>query len=142
VDARPTLGVAAVAPAVLATDLVACTDELACLLGVGRVDVWLALDEFFRERFIVLRAGAPTGTYTGAPASFELLPLLQRAEREERRLVVLEVLKDAPGFGTTAALVTSQLAREDLRGEVIAAGDGVRLIHVVRPPEGRVVRRR
>lgn len=142
VDARPTLDVGAVAPDVLPTDLVACTDELACLLAVGRADVWLALDEFFRERFIVMRAGAPTGTYTGAPASFALLPLLQRAAGEHRRLVVLEVLKDVPGFGTTAALVTSQLAREDLRGEVIGAGAGVRLIHIVRPPEGRVARAR
>ena len=139
-DARPTLDVGAVAAEVLPTDLVACPDELACLLAVGRADVWLALDEFFRERFVVMRAGAPTGTYTGAPASFQLLPLLQRADREQRRLVVLEVLKDVPGFGTTAALVTSQLAREDLRGELIGAGDGVRLVHVVRPPEGMVAR--
>ncbi len=139
-DARPNLDVGAVGEDVLPTDLVACTDELACLLAVGRADVWLALDPFFRERFIVMRAGTPTGTYTGAPASFALLPLLQRAEREQRRLVVLEVLKDVPGFGTTAALVTSQLAREDLRGEVIGAGDGVRLLLVVRPPEGMVAR--
>ncbi len=120
VDARPTLEVAGVASEVLASDLVACTDELACLLAAGRADAWLVLDEFFRERFIVMRSGAPTGTYTGAPASFELLPLLQRAEGEQRRLVVLEVLKDVPGFGSTAALVTRQLAREDLRGEVVA----------------------
>ena len=141
VDARPTLDVAPLASDVLVTDLVACTDELACLLAVGRADAWLVLDEFFRERFIVMRAGRPTGTYTGAPASSELLPLLQRAEREQRRLVVLEVLKDVPGYGTTAALVTRQLAREDLRGDVVGAEQGVRLIHVVRPPEGMVAAR-
>ena len=126
------------APEVLPTDLVACTDELACLLAVGRADTWLVLDEFFRERFVVMRAGAPTGTYTGAPASGDLLPLLERAEREERRLVVLEVLKDVPGFGSTAALVTRQLARENLRGEVLAAGEGVRLVRIVRAREGAV----
>ncbi len=142
VAARPTLDVPAVASEVRAADLVACTDELACLLAVGRADAWLALDEFFRERFVVMRAAGPAGTYTGAPASFELLPLLQRAEREQRRLVVLEVLKDVPGYGSTAALVTRQLAREDLRGEVLGAGAGVRLIHVVRAPDRRVVRRR
>ena len=142
VDARPTLDVAPLASEVLASDIVACTDELACLLAVGRADVWLALDEFFRERFIVVRSGAPTGTYTGAPASFELLPLLQRAEREERRLVVLEVLKDVPGYGTTAALVTRQLAREDLRGEILAERAGARLVRIVRAQEGAVARLR
>ena len=68
----------------------------------GRVDAWLALDEFFRERFVVMRGARPTGTYTGAPAAFELSPLLARAAREQRRLVVVDVLKDMPGFGSTA----------------------------------------
>ena len=142
VDARPTLDVAPLASDVLATDLVACTDELACLLAVGRADVWLALDEFFRERFIVMRSGVPTGTYTGAPVAESLLPLLERAEREGRRLVVLEVLKDVPGYGTTAALVTRQLARENLRGEVVAERASARLVRIVRAQEGTVASRR
>jgi hypothetical protein len=141
-QARPTLEVASMAREMMATDLVACPDELACLLAVGRADTWLVLDEFFRERFVVMRAGAPSGTYTGVPASGELLPLLERAEREERRLVVLEVLKDVPGFGTTARLVTRQLAREDLRGEVLAEAAGVRLVQIVRAREGAVARLR
>ena len=132
VAARPTLDVEAIGQDVLATDIVACTDELACLLATGRVDAWLVLDEFFRERFVVMRAGMPTGTYAGAPALSELLPLLQRAEREGRRLVVLEVLKDVPGYGSTATLVTRQLAREDLRGEVLAERGGARLLLIVR----------
>ncbi len=131
-DARPTLDVSMADGDVLATDLVACTDELACLLAVGRADAWLVLDEFFRERFVVMRAGVPTGTYAGAPAAPSLLPLLERAEHEQRRLVVLEVLKDVPGFGSTATLVTRQLAREDLRGEVLAERDGARLLLIVR----------
>jgi hypothetical protein len=142
VDARPTHDVAPLASEVLTTDLVACTDELACVLAAGRADVWLALDGFFRERFTVMRSGAPTGTYTGAPASLQLLPLLQRAEREDRRLVVLEVLKDVPGYGTTAALVTRQLAREDLRGEVVAERPGARLMHIVRAHAKAVARLR
>ena len=142
VDARPTLDVAPLASDVLATDLVACTDELACLLAVGRADSWLALDEFFRERFIVMRSGVPTGTYTGAPVAESLLPLLERAEREGRRLVVLEVLKDVPGYGSTAALVTRQLARENLRGEVVAERASARLVRIVRAQEGAVASRR
>ena len=80
------------------------------------------------------RDAQPTGTYTGAPAAFELRPLLERAEREHRRLVVVDVLKDMPGFGSTAQLVPRQLAREDLRGEVIGEVPGARLLQVAARP--------
>jgi hypothetical protein len=111
---------------------VAGGDELAVLAVAGRVDAWLALDPFFRERFVVMRGAQPTGTYTGAPAAFELSPLLDRAGRERRRLVIVDVLKDMPGFGSTAQLVPRQLAREGLRAEVIGEVPGARLL-LVRP---------
>jgi hypothetical protein len=130
--ARPTYSDAMLRGAVLPDDLVACTDELACMIMAGRTDAWLALDGFFRERFVVVRNGQPTGAYTGAPAAFELTPLLERATREHRRLVVLETLRYVPGYGSTSALVTRQLAREDLRGDVLSDVLGARLIHVVR----------
>ena len=79
-----------------------------------------------------MREGRPTGTYTGAPAAFDLAPLVEQARQAGRRLVVVDVLKDMPGFGSTAPLVPRQLAREGLRGEVIAEVPGARLIHVVR----------
>ena len=72
--ARPTLVLDALAAELQATDLVAGGDELATLAVAGRVDAWLALDGFFRERFVVMRGAQPTGTYTGAPAAFELSP--------------------------------------------------------------------
>ena len=62
-------------------DLVAGGDELATLSVAGRVDAWLALDEFFRERFVVMRGARPTGTYTGAPAAFELAPAARTGQR-------------------------------------------------------------
>jgi hypothetical protein len=133
-ESRPTLDPAAIAHEIQPDDLVTAHDELAGLLAAGRLDVWLVLDPFFRERFVVRRGGEPTGTYTGAPADDTLAPLLARAEREHRRLIVVDVLKDAPGFGPTNILVPRQLAREDLRGEVLAEGGGVRLLRVVRPP--------
>ncbi len=53
------------------TDRVVCTDELGCLMLVGRIDRWLALDDFVRERFLVRRGDAPvSGVYTGVPAVF------------------------------------------------------------------------
>lgn len=133
-EARPTLDPAAVAAEILDDDLVAAPDELAALLSARRLDAWLVLDGFFRERFVVMRQGRPTGAYAGAPGIDALTPLVERAEREGRRLVVVDVLKDAPGFGPMGVLVPRQLAREDLRAEVVAEGGGFRLLHVVRPP--------
>jgi hypothetical protein len=108
----------------------------------GRIDAWLVLDEFFRERFVVMRGGLPTGTYTGAPAVPALAPLLQQAEREQRRLIVVDVLKDVPGFGPTAGLVPRQLAREDLRGDVVAEVPGLRLVQVRPARDGAIARLR
>jgi hypothetical protein len=138
--ARPTLVLDSLRAEIQPGDLVAGGDELATLATAGRIDAWLALDGFFRERFVVIRDGQPTGTYTGAAAAFELGPLLDRAERGARRLVVVDVLKDMPGFGSTAALVPRQLAIERLRGEVLAEVPGARLIHVVRSGEDAVAR--
>ena len=138
--ARPTLVVDSLRAELQSADLVAGGDELATLATAGRIDAWLALDEFFRERFVVMREGRPTGTYTGAPAAFDLTPLVDQAMQAGRRLVVVDVLKDMPGFGSTATLVPRQLAREGLRGEVVAEVPGARLIHVVRGPEEAVAR--
>ncbi len=139
--ARPTLVLDALAAELQGTDLVAGGDELATLAVAGRVDAWLALDGFFRERFVVMRGAQPTGTYTGAPAAFELSPLVARAARDQRRLVIVDVLKDMPGFGSTAPLVPRQLAREGLRAEVIAEVPGARLLHVVPGRPDAVARR-
>ncbi len=137
-QARPTIAPTTVAAEIASDDIVATPDELTGVLAAGRVDAWLVLDEFFRERFVVLRGGRPTGTYTGAPAASALTPLLERAEREHRRLVVVDVLKDAPGFGAMGVMVPRQLARENLRADVVAEGAGVRLLHVVRPDGGAI----
>jgi hypothetical protein len=131
---RPTFSVELFRGYVQPDDLVAGHDELATLTAAGRIDAWLGLDPFYRERFIVMRGAQPTGTYTGAPAAFELTPLLARATREGRRLMIVDVIKDMPGFGSTAQLVPRQLAAEDLRAEVVADGRGVRLLHVTAPP--------
>lgn len=128
---RPTAVLDALAPELQSDDLVAGHDELATLMTAGRIDAWLALDPFYRERFVVMRGARPTGTYTGAPAAFELAPLVERAAREQRRLVVVDVLKEMPGFGATQQLVPRQLARERLRAEVVAEVPGARLLHVV-----------
>jgi hypothetical protein len=138
---RPTFTLELLAPHLEPGDLVAGHDELATVTAAGHIDAWLALDPFYRERFVVMRGVQPTGTYTGAPAAFELVPLLERATHEGRRLVVVDVLKDLPGFGGTAALVPRQLARERLRADVVAEVPGARLLHVVPAPADAVARR-
>jgi hypothetical protein len=138
--ARPTLVLDGLRAELQADDLVAGHDELATVAAAGRIDAWLGLDPFYRERFVVMRGAQPTGTYTGASAAFELAPLLARATLEGRRLIVVDVLKDMPGFGSTAQLVPRQLAREDLRADVVAEVPGARLLHVV-PGRAEVVAR-
>jgi hypothetical protein len=60
--ARPTIHapeIAEIRDSLQPSDRVVCTDELACLMLVGRIDRWLALDDFVRERFLVRRGDAP-----------------------------------------------------------------------------------
>jgi hypothetical protein len=100
--ARPTInihGIDEVRAGLQPTDRVACTDELACLLLVGRIDRWLALDDFVRERFLVkLPNGTMAGVYTGAPAVFrpgELFTPNADGTLPDRVLIV-DVFKEFP----------------------------------------------
>ena len=77
---------------------VACTDELACLLLAGRVDRWLALDDFLRTRFIVSRNGREEGVYAGQPVARTLPELFAAAEGEPApdTVLVIDVFKELP----------------------------------------------
>lgn len=138
---RPTLNPVLMKTYLEPDDLVVSHDELGCLIVAGRIEAWLMLDPFFEERFVVRRGGVPTGTYTGVPAAPALTPLVERAEREHRRLVVVDVLRDVPGFGRTDALLPRQLARERLTGEVVADMPGLRLVHVRAAAESGIASR-
>lgn len=100
--ARPTIaidGMDEVRASLLPADRIACTDELACLLLVGRIDRWLALDDFVRERFLVTRPdGAATGVYTGAPAVFRPADLFTpNADGTlPDRVLIVDVFKEYP----------------------------------------------
>ena len=59
--ARPTIdvnGIEKIRSSLQPGDRVVCTDELACLMLVGRIDAWLALDDYVRERFVIRRVMA------------------------------------------------------------------------------------
>ncbi len=98
---RPTMAAPAPAdlPALAArAEQVACTDELACLLLAGRVDRWLALDDFLRTRFIVERQGREEGVYAGAAVARSLDDLLAPGAEAAtpRSVLVIDVFKDLP----------------------------------------------
>ncbi len=101
-EARPTIvveGIEEIKSGLGPNDRVVCTDELGCLMLVGRIDRWLALDEYVRERFLVRRGDGPvTGVYTGVPAVFRPADLFAPNPDGTLpdRIVVVDVFKDYP----------------------------------------------
>ena len=100
--ARPTItveGISEIKNNLQPKDRVACTDELGCLMLVGRIDRWLALDDYVRERFLVRRGDGPvTGVYTGVPAVFRPADLFERNAdgTMPNRIVIVDIFKDYP----------------------------------------------
>ena len=132
--ARPTIDIAGideVRAGLLPNDRIACTDELACLLLVGRIDYWLALDDFVRERFLVkLGDGAMAGVYTGAPAVFrpgDLFTPNPDGTLPDRVLVV-DVFKEFP-IGNSRSWLPRAIEL-----------DGLQVTPLLETPQGRVLR--
>lgn len=131
---RPTIqfaGIEEFRSTLQAEDVVACTDELACLLFVGRVDAWLALDDFVRERFVVMRGGAPVGVYAGAPAVFTIDALVARARPQGRasRVIVIDVFKEYP-VGNSAAWLPRSLDAEGYEAETLVSTRQARVVEL------------
>jgi Dolichyl-phosphate-mannose-protein mannosyltransferase len=114
-------------------DLVACTDELACLLLVGRVDAWLALDDYVRERFLVIRARQDVGVYTGAPAVFRLADLFKARPdgHSPGRVIVVDVFKDYP-VGNSRAWLPRALAADHLDSRDLLLTSQARVVELER----------
>jgi len=131
--ARPTIhmaGIEEVKAGLLPADRVACTDELACLLLVGRIDRWLALDDFVRERFLVtLPNGTMAGVYTGAPAVFRPGDLFTpNADGTlPDRVLIVDVFKDFP-IGNSAPWLPRAIEL-----------DGLQVTPLLETPQGRVL---
>lgn len=131
--ARPTIvidGIDEVRASLLPADRVACTDELACLLLVGRIDRWLALDDFVRERFLVTRPdGTVTGVYTGAPAVFRPADLFTpNADGTlPDRVLIVDVFKEYP-IGNSRSWVPRAIEL-----------DGLQVTPLLETPQGRVL---
>jgi hypothetical protein len=131
--ARPTItvdGLDEVRASLQPSDRIACTDELGCLLLVGRIDHWLALDDFVRERFLVTRPDASqVGVYTGVPAVFRPGDLFTpNADGTlPDRVLIVDVFKEYP-IGNSRSWVPRAIEQ-----------DGLQVTPLVETPQGRVL---
>ena len=143
--ARPTIHVpemAEIRATLQPNDRVVCTDELGCLMLVGRIDRWLALDDFVRERFLVRRGSdTMTGVYTGVPAIFRPGDLFSpNADGTlPDRVIVVDVFKDYP-IGNSRTWLPKAIEEDGLVVQPLLETPQARVLQVS-PPE-RVARLR
>ncbi len=112
--ARPTIDVPnpqQLREVVATAPIVACTDELACLLLVNRVDRWLALDDFLRERFVVSKRDGDVGVYAGTPVAYRLADLFTPTTigPAPTRVLVIDVFKDLPVGNSSTFLLRESI---------------------------------
>ena len=140
--ARPTIDVAGI-DEIRATlqpnDRVVCTDELGCLMLVGRIDRWLALDDYVRERFLVRRSDVVTGVYTGVPAVLRPAAIFSpNADGTlPDRTIVIDIFKEYP-IGNSRSWLPKAIEEDGLRVTPILETAQARVLQVS-PPE-RVAR--
>ena len=133
--ARPTIevnGIEEIRSSLRPGDRVACTDELACLMLVGRIDAWLALDDYVRERFVIRKGdGQLVGVYTGRPAVFRPAQLFDSPPPADRTVIV-DVFKELP-IGNTRAWLPRALQSDGLTARVLLEAPQARVLEVSQP---------
>jgi hypothetical protein len=136
--ARPTIvveGIEEIRDGLRPNDRVVCTDELGCLMLVGRIDRWLALDEYVRERFLVRRGEGPvTGVYTGVPAAFRPADLFAPNSdgTSPDRVVIVDIFKDYP-IGNSRSWLPKAIEEDGLRVNPLLQTPQVRVLEVSAP---------
>ncbi len=110
---------------------VACTDELACLLLAGRVDRWLALDDFLRARFIVSRNGREEGVYAGRPVARTLPELFVATEGEPApdAVLVIDVFKELP-VGPSSRFLDRTLTETPFATHIVSQDSRMRVLEI------------
>ena len=133
--ARPTIrvdGIDDVRGSLQPGDRIVCTDELGCLMLVGRIDRWLALDDYVRERFIVKRGdGAASGVYTGVPAAFRPADLFNPNPDGTLpdRVVIVDIFKDYP-IGSSRSWLPRAIEEDGLRVAPLLETPQMRVLQV------------
>ena len=135
---RPTIhveGIEQIRDTLSPTDRVVCTDELGCLMLVGRVDRWLALDDYVRERFLVRRSDVATGVYTGVPAAFRPAALFEANPDGTLpdRTIIIDIFKDYP-IGNSRDWLPKAIEADGLMVRPLLETRQVRVLQVS-PPE-------
>jgi hypothetical protein len=136
--ARPTIqieGIEDLRASLQPSDRVACTDELACLLLVGRDDAWLALDDFVRERFVVIRKDySGVGVYGGAPAAFRPSELFGDLgdKKTPARVLIVDVFKEYP-VGNSRTWLPRALAQDGIEGKILLETPQARVVQISAP---------
>jgi hypothetical protein len=132
--ARPTIsvpGIEEIRSSLQPGDRVVCTDELACLMLLGRIDVWLALDDYVRERFVVTIAdGRLAGVYTGLPAVFRPADLFEGQPAE--RTIVVDVFKEY-AVGNSRTWLPRALDRDGIEARILLQTPQVRVVEISPP---------
>ena len=137
--ARPTIhieGIDAIRESLQPNDRVVCTDELGCLMLVGRIDRWLALDDYVRERFLVQREPhRVTGVYTGVPAVLRPKEVFSANEDGSLpdRTIVIDIFKDYP-IGNSRSWLPKAIEEDGLQVTPLLETPQARVLQVS-PPE-------
>ena len=137
-EARPTIhidGIETIRQSIQPGDRIACTDELACLLLVGRDDAWLALDDFVRERFVVEKGQLAVGVYGGAPALFRPAELFTSPDSRlppPGRILVVDVFKEYP-VGNSRTWLPRALALDGIEGKTVLETPQARVVQISAP---------
>ena len=141
--ARPTInvpGIEEIRDSLQPNDRVVCTDELGCLMLVGRIDRWLALDDYVRERFLVRRSPeVVTGVYTGVPAVMRPAEVFSpNADGSlPDRTIVIDIFKDYP-IGNSRSWLPKAIEEDGLQVKPLLETSQVRVLQVS-PPERLVL---
>jgi hypothetical protein len=129
--ARPTInvpGIDEIRESLQPGDRVVCTDELGCLMLVGRIDAWLALDDYVRERFVVKKSdGRLVGVYTGKPAVFRPADLFEGEQPE--RTIVVDIFKEY-AVGNSRTWLPRALARDGVDAQILLETPQVRVVEI------------
>ena len=104
------------------SDRVVCTDELGCLMLVGRIDRWLALDDYVRERFLVRRGDATRDRRLHGSAGGVSSRRSVRAERGRHAcpiaILIVDIFKEYP-IGNSRSWLPKAIEEDGL--QVVAA---------------------
>ena len=139
VAARPTIvvpGIEDIRQSLQPGDRVVCTDELGCLMLVGRIDRWLALDDYVRDRFLVRRSPEViTGVYTGVPAVLRPAAIFSANADGTLpdRTIVIDIFKDYP-IGNSRSWLPKAIEEDGLQVTPLLETPQARVLQVA-PPE-------